>query len=199
MQGRVSGFVGRRHGLELQDQAMGDLVRRDLVPPSRSEWALTASAEAALAVVRAIATDNIRVEAVEGGRVLLSVGHSEPTHHAWIEVRPREDGSTVVASYAGTRASVDEKKALALGILYVSCGLVVDGPPVVAGGVVMLAVLALWRVLVARRRRADFVALLTEVDRVCRPLKVGETGGAYRVGAPPAPNVPEDRSGRRRR
>ena len=64
MQGRVSGFVGRRHGLELQDQAMGDLVRRDLVPPSRSEWALTASAEAALAVVRAIAADNILVEAV---------------------------------------------------------------------------------------------------------------------------------------
>lgn len=166
--------------------------------PLRLELPLTAAPDVALASLRAISTPDIRVESVEGTRCLLSYGHTEPTHQVCAEVRPREDGSTVVVSYAGTHTSADGETLFALSIACLFCGLWLNGALLIAIGAFSLALQAYWRVRVAYRRRADFIALAGAIDRACTPFKLADIGQAYRALAP-EPGLEDDPKGRRRR
>ncbi|MFZ6181280.1 hypothetical protein ACOXH8_21265 [Nannocystis pusilla] len=170
------------------------------LPAPLSTWTLRLAAprDVALAAVSAAGGDDIRLVKRDDPRLVFTRCGREPAPRVTVDVREREDGSELVATFTGVRRSTAGWKAWLLVAINLYVGFSIAhasllGYYMVIAGCVSAFLLLRWQRQAAHARRADFAAIAGAIDRACVALKPGQEGQAYRV-APPGPEpAPKDR------
>ncbi|MCY0987594.1 hypothetical protein OV203_10695 [Nannocystis sp. ILAH1] len=175
------------------------------LPVPLSTWTvrLAAPREVVLAAVSAAGGDDIRLVLRDDPRLVFTRAGREPAPRVAVDVREREDGSELVATFTGARRTTAGWKAWLLVAINLFVGFSIAhatllGVYMLVAGCVSALLLLRWQRQAARARRADFAAIAGAIDRACAALKPAQEGHAYRV-APPGPEpAPKDRRKRSR-